>query len=147
MLNRLRSLRPAHRARPLRLAALLLLIAGCQDGSTGPEKGGATAKAGVLTLSVAIPNADDRAIVVVVSGPEAISSVASASPSYVVHSRISGTSARTAVFGALAAGPLLRLTVPDVNKVSSYSATVVEVATATNGLREATAGYTLTLAK
>lgn len=116
----------------------LLALAACQDGPTRPEPG-------VLTVSLAATT-DDRAIIVSVQGPEEMGQVEAASPAYVVHSRGSGTAFRAAVFGKLGAGPLLRFAVPDVNRAGSYTATVVEMADASNRLREG-AAPTLTVGR
>jgi hypothetical protein len=117
---------------PFATAALALLaLTACQDGPTRPEPG-------VLTLSLTTA-ADDRAVIVSVQGPEAMDRVEAANAAYAVHSRGTGTSFRAAVFGRLASGPLLRFAVPDVNKATSYTATVVEMADASNQLRAGTA--------
>ena len=125
-------------------AAGLAAAVGCDGGPSGPPK----PVPGTLTVALVTPAADDRAILIAVSGPEAVGGVAAAgSGGYTVHARPSGTSFRAAVFGRLASGPLVSFAVPDVNKVASYTATVQEVVAPDNTLRASTAGYTLTLSK
>jgi hypothetical protein len=122
---------------------LLLALAGAAACSGGDDGGTAPPQPepGVLTVSLTTPSTGDRALVVQVSGPE-LGGVEAASASYVVHSRATGPErVRAAVFGALGTGPLLHIQVPDVNRASAYSATVVEVADEANALR-ATTGYT-----
>lgn len=52
-----------------------------------------------------------------------------------------------ALFGQLGNGAVLRFSVPDVNQAAAYSASVQEVADATNALRPSLAGYQLVVAK
>ncbi|HEU4881864.1 MAG TPA: hypothetical protein VFT45_06460 [Longimicrobium sp.] len=124
---------------------LALAAAACTGGDGGPTTTSPQPEPGVLTVNLTTPNPDDRALVVEVTGP-AISGVTAANAAYVLHSRAGASSVRVAVFGALGSGALLRFQVPDVNKASAYSATVVEVADAANALRE-TAGYTAVVAR
>lgn len=120
------------------------LAAGCDGGPSGPPK----PVPGTLTVALVTPAADDRAILIAVSGPETVGEVAAAGTGgYTVHARPAGTSFRAAVFGRLASGPLVSFTVPDVNRAASYTATVQEVVAPDNTLRASTAGYALTLSK
>ena len=102
---------------------------------------------GVLTLTVTTPNTDDRAVVLSVSGPGAITGVESANAAHVLHSRTSGTSFKAAVFGNLNSGPLVRFAVPDVKKAASYSAVLVEVSDTSNAVRTSTSGYQISSAR
>jgi len=124
------------------LAALLLAMA--IPACSGDGGGGGTEPTppvpGTLTVNLTTPNPDDRALRVTVNGP-GFSTVTPASAAYLVHSRVSGTTARVAVFGRLGAGALVRVDVPDVNRASSYTATVTEAADSTNALRASMAGY------
>ena len=138
-----------NRARSTLLLATLAgatLLAGC-----GGDKGGAgitqppAAVPGVLTLSLTTPHADDRAMMLSISGPGPITEITSSGTSYVLHSRASGTGFRVAVFGSLTSGALLRFSVPDVNKASSYQAAVLEVSDAANALRSTTAEHKLSV--
>ena len=101
----------------------------------------------MLTLSLTTPIADDRGIVVSLEGPGPISEIVSPADGLVLHSRPSGTGFKAAVFGSLANGALVRFSVPDVNKASSYRASVLDVSDGSNALRSSTAGYAVTVAK
>jgi hypothetical protein len=52
-----------------------------------------------------------------------------------------------AVFGTLAAGPLLRITVPDVRQASQYQATVLDAADLNNAARPSVSAYVLTVSR
>ncbi|HEV7590751.1 MAG TPA: hypothetical protein VGO40_21755 [Longimicrobium sp.] len=124
-------------------AALLLaaaLLAACDAGA--PAK----PLPGDLTVSLATPNVDG-ALVVAITGPDAVGAVQSAAPGTVVRVRTQGTTTTVAVFGVLAAGPLLRLTVPDVRQASRYAATVREAADDQNAPRASLAGYVLAVSR
>jgi hypothetical protein len=124
---------------PLAAAALL---AACSDGGTPRPV------PGELVLRLETPFADDRAMVVSVTGPEAIGPVAAARAGASVYSTApGGTSVRVAVFGAIADGDLLRLSVPDVNRARGYAATVVEAAGPSNQSRADVSGYRVTFAR
>ena len=114
----------AKRIGPALACAAAAVLAGCgADGPAGPPP----PVPGTLTVTLATPAADDRAILVSVTGPAAPGEVAAGSAGYVVHARASGTTLRAAVFGRLGSGPLLRFAVPDVNRAAEYSATAQEV--------------------
>lgn len=124
----------------LRSAALAAaVLVACDKGSTGPE-------AGDLVLRLATPHADDGALVLTVTGPE-IGAVKPAAAGLIVHSRPAGNGVKVAVFGDVAAGPVLRLTVPDVDRVSQYAATVTEAADRANAVRAGVAEYRLTVSR
>jgi hypothetical protein len=125
-------------------AALLLsavLLCACDAGEP------ATPLPGDLILTLATPNAADAAMVVSITGPDAVSAVQAAAPGAVVRARTQGTTTTVAVFGALAAGPLVRITVPDVRQARRYVATVREAADAQNASRASLAGYALTVSR
>lgn len=137
-----------HSMRPVSLkhlgaAALLFAAGSCADSPTAPEP----PVPGVLSVSMTSPFTDDRAIVIRVRGPGTMSDVGTASDAYVVHARAAGDSLRAAAFGALANGPLLRFSVPDVRKAGEYRATVVEASDPGNALRADVSGYVLTVAR
>lgn len=119
--------------------SMVLLLAACQDKPTDPPK------PGVLTVTFTSPYADDRAVIVAVTGPASIDGVQAPQSSYVVHSRGSGSSFKAAVFGPLADGALLRFQVPDVKQANGYSATLVQVADADNQVRTSLGEYTLSI--
>jgi hypothetical protein len=124
-------------------AALFLavvLLPACDAGEP------ARPQPGELTLTLATPNTDG-ALLVAISGPAAVGTVQSASAGNVVHARTQGTTTTVAVFGSVAAGPLLRVSVPDVRQAARYTATVREAADAQNALRTSLAGYTLAVSR
>jgi hypothetical protein len=126
------------------LAALALVAACGGDKAIGPKT--PSAVPGTLAVRLTTPNADDAAIVVTITGPAAVSSVAASLPGAVVHSRTVAGTTRVAVFGALATGELLHFTVPDVNAAAQFSVQIAEVSDRVSALRSSTAGYTATVA-
>lgn len=125
-------------------AALLLaaaLLSACDAGE--PEQ----AAPGDLVVTLDTPGNSDRALLLTLSGPAAVTAVQGAAPSYVVHARTQGTTTRVAVFGAVADGPLLRVTVPDVRQAGRYTATLVESAGASNVPHADLTGYELTVSR
>src|SRR5690349_20758587 len=124
-------------------ALLALSLAACSEASGPPVP-----KPGDLTLKLSLTTStDDRAMVVSISGPEAIGAIASASPGYTVFGRANGTTAKVAVFGTLTSGALVKFAVPDVNRVSEYTGSVAEVSGPANELRNHLSGYSVTVAK
>jgi hypothetical protein len=124
-------------------AALLLaaaLLSACDAGA--PAK----PLPGDLTVSLATPNVDG-AMVVSITGPAAVGAVQPVAPGTVVRVRTQGTTTTVAVFGAVAAGPLLRLSVPDVRQASRYAAAVREAADDQNAPRASLAGYALAVSR
>jgi hypothetical protein len=101
---------------------------------------------GILTARLATPSADDGAIIVEISGPAPLTDLATPVQGAVVHARTSGNTTRVAVFGSLAAGALLRFSVPDVNTAPQYSAQVTEVSDRANALRASVNGYAISIA-
>lgn len=123
-------------------ASAAALTACTGDGNGGPPPTGPTAGTFAVTLST--PNADDGAIVFRVTGP-GITQVTKAVASHYMHFDQSGTSLTVVMVGDLADGTLLTFRVPDVSAVSSYSATVLEVADRTNELRGSLGTYGLSV--
>ncbi len=123
-------------------AALTIVLAACGDTSGPPVP-----KPGDLTLKLVLPASDDRAMLVTISGPEAIGAITAASAAYTVFGRPAGNNAKVAVFGTLASGPVVKFAVPDVNKSDLYTAAVTEVAGPANELRAQLSGYVVTVAK
>lgn len=123
-------------------AALALAGRGCGDG-TGPVSG-------ELVVRLTTPSSDDRAILLRLSGSQ---TAIRAAPGrgYAVYS--SSAVADTTVIAvvapqgsALAAGELLRVSVPDTRKAGSYAAIPTQVAGADYQLRDA-GQYSLVVAK
>jgi hypothetical protein len=107
------------------------------DGGTGPV-------AGVLTISLATPNAGaDDAILFSVSGPEALTSITAGSGLRVFAQPLT-TLTRFAVTGTLTNRAVVTVGVADTRKAAQYIATVQSVAAADFQLRSLT-GYSLTV--
>lgn len=101
---------------------------------------------GTLTAHLVTPKADDGAILVEITGPAPLADLSTPVPGAVVHARANGNTAHVAVFGALAAGALIRFSVPDVNAASQYTATVTDASDRANALRASLTGYQITIA-
>lgn len=124
-------------------AALLLaaaLLSACDAGA--PAK----PLPGDLTVSLSTPNVDG-ALVVSITGPDAVGAVQAAASGTIVRVRTQGTATTVAVFGAVADGPLLRISVPDVRQAGRYAATVREAADDQNAPRASLAGYALAVSR
>jgi hypothetical protein len=107
------------------------------DGGTGPV-------AGVLTVSLATPNAGaDGAILFSVSGPQPLTSV-TAGPGFRIFAQPLSTFTRFAVTGTLTNGAVVTIGVADTRKAAQYVATVRAVAASDFQLRLLT-GYSLTV--
>lgn len=117
------------------------LLASCGGGDNPVD---AKPTPGMLTVSLSTPAQDDRAVMIAVSGP-GIGTVVSASGAYALYTKPEDTGVRVALFGPLVSGPLLRFNVPDTRHPQSYSAAIIEVATAANQLRAVGAGYAVTI--
>ena len=123
-------------------AALLVATAGlsCGDGATGPVAG---------TLSVdfaATTGGTHGAVMFTVSGPAAITSATAPAGLRVFFETFGPTSTTFVVTGAVQAGSILSIGVPDVNQVGQYTAAIQQVAAADHSLRPL-GTYTLTLAR
>jgi hypothetical protein len=136
------------RMRPFRLIALAAALALCSPGcnsetSTAPS----STTSGPVTVSLATPNLDDGALMIIVkgAGPPTITPVSGA---YQVYWRLAEAGeTRVIVVGDISAGPLFTATPPPGGSSSGISASVTEVATRANALRSSTAGYTLTVSR
>lgn len=127
------------------VAALMSIACGGDGGGgsvTGPK-----AVPGELTATLVTPNADDRAILITITGPGPVSSVAAANDDYVVFSKVSGSKVSVALFGSLTSGTVIRFHVPDVGLVSSYTASLVEVVDPANNVRPQQTGYSVSISK
>ncbi len=144
-----------HRARLVTLAGAVVLAA-CGGGESGKAPTQPTPPpaqpvvpapvAGILTISLVTPHADDGAILLEITGPAPAAQLTSAAQGAVVHARANGNTSRVAVFGALGSGALLRFSVPDVNAAPLFSAQVLEASDRGSALRAAVTAYQLTIA-
>ena len=99
-----------------------------------------------LVVSLTTPNSDDGAILVTIRGP-ALATIQSAAPDYLVFSNaVSATEARVIVVGDLTRGSVFTVAVGGTAPLSSYSASIGQVATRADVLRAETAGYRMTVA-
>jgi hypothetical protein len=112
------------------------------------EKAGPTdiAEPGVLVASITIPNPDDRAILVEISGP-GITAAEAAGSDVLLHARTTGQVLRGAAFGNLQSGALVRFRVPDARATSLYTGRVVEASGPQNELRTDLTGYGVALVR
>ena len=120
------------------LALAVALACGGDGGTTGPT--GPTA--GLLTLTLTTPNADDGAILLSVTGPS-MTQVAASDVSLYFRSVQTGTTATAVLVGDIRGGSLLTFRVPDVDAAGSYSATIQQVADRGDALRGSLSGYSL----
>jgi hypothetical protein len=104
-----------------RLAALVILAAAC--GDSGPTPSGA----GDLLVSYHASPAEAGAMVLVISGGpvETVSAVGNQTVSF---ARPYPTTTRVVVIGEATTGDLLRIRVPDVSQVTSYTVRAEQVA-------------------
>lgn len=127
------------------LCAFLSTTVSCGDednGSTGPDD----PVPGTLTLSLDTPHADDGALLLRLEGPDMTQVELAAGTLYLRF--LEDQAGLTAVFvGDLTSADMLTFGVPDVERVGSYSATLLEVADRANALRGSLAGYTLTVVR
>lgn len=126
------------RRRALRWGAVVVALAGAASCLDSTSPGAA------LRVTLTTPNAGaDGAILLTVTGPTAVTSVAAA-PGLRVFAEPLSTTNHFAVTGPLPNGLLLTIGVPDVNRASQYVATIQDVAATSYQLRSLT-GYSLTI--
>ena len=103
---------------------------------------------GELTLSLVTPNSGDGAILLVVKGPAAVTSASlpSGSGLRLFAGPLGADSAKFALTGTLANGPILVVGVADVNRVASYNVFIRQVAASDYTLRSL-AGYGVTVSR
>ena len=133
------SLRPA----ALGAAALALALAGCsKDGPTEPA-------GGALTVSLTTPNAGDGAVLLTVGGGQidSVTAVRAADEIYHTGPTQGVGSVRVLVRGAIAAGPLVRVWVPDRGAVGSYYVLIEQAAAAGTYAQRAVSGYAATVTR
>ena len=100
-----------------------------------------------MAVSLTTPNSDDGAMLFELAGPVAIHALSAANPNVKFYIDSSTATIRVVAAGALNSGRLLTFTVADTNTVSSYSATIKDVANRQNALRAALAGYELRITR
>jgi len=124
------------------VAALIGTLAACGGGGTGPV-------AGILKVKLATtPNSGlDGAVLLTVTGP-VIPTGAAAQAGFRLFGTPVATTNKFAVTGTLSTGAILfTIDVPDINKVSQYSATIQQVAASSNYALRTLGGYSLTVTK
>lgn len=122
------------------LAPLLFLLIACGGGSsTGPSDGNGPAVAGWLTVQLTTPHTDDGAVQLRITGP-AIQDVMAES-AYDGFGTAAAGVADLVMAGAIATGNVARFQVPDVNRASAYSVSVVAAAQAGTFALRNVAGY------
>ncbi|MGK7313369.1 MAG: hypothetical protein ACN0LA_14135 [Candidatus Longimicrobiales bacterium M2_2A_002] len=138
-----------HRYGGLALAAASILVLGtaCDgDDPVGPEPG-------TLEVRLATPFADDAALLVRVTGPDlglydgGFHTQLAVDPGLYFHPVWHTGGVTVVLVGDLAAGPLIRFPVSNVDRVASYTATVLQAADRSNALRESVGGYALTVVR
>ncbi len=119
-----------------------LVCAGCSS-SEGPV-------AGELEVRLTTPNVDDRAVLLRLAGRQSAVTAPAGSANRVLVAPGLGDTVRVLVLAPqgshLAAGPLVRVMVPDVRQTGAYAARVLDVAS-TGYAKRATTGYLLTVVK
>lgn len=112
------------------LASAIMLVFACDKGPSGPV-------AGTLKVSLATAEPNARALLLRITSVEAITNVNAARSELTVFVNKGPSSTTVGVFGPLTAGPVLSIDVPDVNKLASYTASVLDAADANNALKSA----------
>jgi hypothetical protein len=124
----------------LTLLAAAGLSAACSESTITPPP---TPTA--LRIDLETPNADDGALVLTVRGP-GISTVQAASAGYLTYTRDSGPEeTRVIVVGDLKAGAVLTLQIASGHHLQDYRATIQQVATRSDGLRDDVSAYRATV--
>lgn len=138
-------MRVVARCMSLALTGTMALLLACgRDSPTRPHSLRKPVP-GVLIVRLSTPYPDDAALLVRLIGPVAGSDVSAAEPGTVLHFRQRGDTTTVALFGPIASGALLRLSVPDVGDVATYTARIIEVADDGNVLRPDLSGYGVTV--
>lgn len=124
-----------------------LVLLGAASGAAACSESSVTPTPPVMELRVSLqtPGTDDGALVLAVHGP-GISEISAASPGYLTYTRGGGTDVtRVVVIGDLKGGAVLTLRLAPGHRLEDYSATIQQVATRGDALREDLTGYRLTL--
>ncbi len=124
-------------ATTLALALAALGGAACSDSTTPVP--------GTLTFSLNSPNVDGAAVLEI-AGPF-IATPVPGSPvvGYLASQQVAPTTMRVLVVGNLIPGPIVTISVPDVNAAGSYTGTILEVADRNNQLRASLSAYSVTV--
>lgn len=97
---------------------------------------------GLVTLQLSTPNADDGALSVVLQGDGIEEPVAvNASHQLFTTDDPSSGEVRLALVGNGLSGGLVQFRVPDVTRLQSYTASLIQVADESSNLRSSLAGY------
>jgi len=125
------------------LCALLSMSVSCGDdnGSTDPPD----PVPGTLALILDTPYADDGALLLRLEGPD-MTQVGLEAPGLYLRFLEDQTGVTAVFVGDVTAGDLLTFRVPDVSRINSYSATLLEAADRGNALRGSLVEYSLTVA-
>lgn len=107
------------------LVAALALGGAALTACGGKDGGGPTPEAGLLTVTLTSAASAPGAILFTVSGGKIDAVTASGYTTY--QTQLSSSSRRILLTGNIAAGTLVQIQVPDINKASSYSAVVQQV--------------------
>ncbi|TFH64528.1 MAG: hypothetical protein E4G90_07900 [Gemmatimonadales bacterium] len=116
----------------------LTVLAACSGPPPGPV-------GGEVTLALQSPNIDDGAVLIRIVGP-----ITEITPSgdYLVSSAPLGTTAtKIVVVGNLASGPLIRVYVPDLNLLSTYTVFVEQAASRTDFVLYDPSGYSIIIVR
>jgi hypothetical protein len=126
------------------VALLVGAAIGCDHSSpTQPPPPPPLPSSAVVSLTT--PNADDGAVIVMISGPN-LATIQPADSHYVVYSRLaSAQEARVIVIGNLVAGPLFTVRFGAPHLISAYSGAVQQVATRGDSILSSTVGYRVTV--
>ncbi len=96
---------------------------------------------GEVTLSFQTPNIDDGAVLIRIVGP--ITEIKAAGDYLVSSVPVGTTATKVVIVGNLAAGPLLRVNVPNLDLLGTYSVFVEQVASRTDFVLYDPSGYSV----
>jgi hypothetical protein len=121
-------------------ALVALGLMGCKAEAPTPTPG-------TLTVSLSSPNADDGAVLFMLTGP-GIQTAQAANSAYKSYWRlVSATELRFMVVGNLTNGTVATITVDDTHKVDQYKGTLLDAASRTDAARSSLASYKITVSR
>ena len=129
------------RARVFALMAGALGAFACGGDGGPPAPGPPPPVGGVVTAAFLTPNVDDAALVIRITGPGPLGAPETVDGGILLSWRPTASGFTAALFGDLAAGPLLRFRIPDLDRIAVYRATIVDVADAQSVVRPGLRGY------